>query len=53
MLSLNHSLLFVMLDKALLYGLFLRDMFQWIVMIGWRFWWVKIFPFSDVKVIAR
>jgi len=53
MLSLYHSLLFVMLDKALLYGLFLRDMFQWIVMIGWRFWWVKIFPLSNVKVIAR
>ena len=53
MLSLYQSLLFVMLDKALLDGLFLRDMFQWIVMIGWRFGRVKIFAFSDVKVIAR
>ena len=53
MLSLYQSLFFVMLDKVLFDSLFLRDMFQWIVMVGWRFWWDKIFLFSDIKVVCR
>jgi hypothetical protein len=52
-LSLYHSLFLVVLDKVLFNGLFLRDMFQWIMMVSWRFWWVIIFLLSDVKVVCR